>query len=142
MKSLPGLEIGANTHRPHPPADVFDQRFGDCKDKALLLSMILQQEDIPAYVALINTDTRSHLTNVAPSPEAFDHAIVAIRRPDGKYDFIHPTITCQRGPFSQLFIPAYGYGLVFTPKGRQAWRDYARKDQRFFHHRNPGGALL
>ncbi|HVS95545.1 MAG TPA: DUF3857 domain-containing protein [Puia sp.] len=107
-----GLEIGTNTHRPHPPTAVFERRFGDCKDKALLLTAILRHEDIPAYVALINTETRSRLNTVAPSPGAFDHAIVAIRRPDGKYDFIDPTLTAQRGQFADLFLPAYGYALV------------------------------
>lgn len=107
-----GLEIGANTHRPHQPGEVFTHRFGDCKDKALLLATILQEEKIPAYVALINTEIRSRLTNVAPSPGAFDHAIVAILRPDSSYDFVDPTLTNQRGPFAELFVPAYGYGLV------------------------------
>jgi hypothetical protein len=107
-----GLEIGANTHRPHQPGEVFTRRFGDCKDKALLLTTILQEEKIPAFVALINTDTRSRLTAVAPSPGAFDHAIVAIHRPDGKYDFVDPTLTNQRGPFAEIFVPAYGYALV------------------------------
>jgi hypothetical protein len=107
-----GLEIGANTHRPHQPGEVFDRRFGDCKDKALLLATILQEEKIPAFVALINTDTRSRLAAVAPSPEAFDHAIVAILRPEGKYDFVDPTLTNQRGPLTELFVPAYGYALV------------------------------
>jgi hypothetical protein len=107
-----GLEIGANTHRPHQPGEVFTHRFGDCKDKALLLAIILQEEKIPAYVALINTETRSRLTTVAPSPGAFDHAIVAILQPGGKYDFVDPTLTNQRGPFAELFVPAYGYGLV------------------------------
>jgi hypothetical protein len=108
-----GLEIGANTHRPHPPADVFDQRFGDCKDKALLLATILRQENIPAYAALISTDTRSQLPATAPSPQAFDHAIVAIRKPAG-YTFVDPTSTEQRGPLADLFIPAYGYALVLN----------------------------
>ena len=107
-----GLEIGTNTHRPHPPAEVFDHRFGDCKDKALLLTAILQHENIPAYVALISTNARSRLTAVAPSPRAFDHAIVAIRQPGGTYDFIDPTLTAQRGQMADLFIPAYGYSLV------------------------------
>lgn len=109
-----GLEIGANTHRPHPPADVFAQRFGDCKDKALLLSTILQQENIPAYAALISTDSRSKLPTLAPSPQAFDHAIIAIRQPSGKYSFIDPTSTGQRGPLADLFIPDYGYALVLN----------------------------
>jgi hypothetical protein len=107
-----GLEIGANTHRPHPPTEVFAQRFGDCKDKSLLLSTILQQENIPAYTALISTETRSRLITVAPSPQAFDHVIVAIRQPSGNYSFIDPTRTGQRGPLADLFIPDYGYALV------------------------------
>src|SRR4051812_7313921 len=32
-----GLEIGRYTHKPHAPADVYHQLYGDCKDKALLL---------------------------------------------------------------------------------------------------------
>ncbi len=111
-----GLEIGANTHRPHPPADVFAQRFGDCKDKSLLLCAILQQENIPAYTALISTDTRSQLPTIAPSPQAFDHAIVAIRKPSGGYSFVDPTSAGQRGQVADLFIPAYGYALVLDEK--------------------------
>ncbi len=107
-----GLEIGANTHRPHPPGDVFTQRFGDCKDKALLLSTILQQDSIPAYAALISTDTRSRLATVAPSPEEFDHVIVAIRQQSGAYTFIDPTMSGQRGRLADLYVPAYGYSLV------------------------------
>ncbi|HMF72378.1 MAG TPA: DUF3857 domain-containing protein, partial [Flavitalea sp.] len=47
-----GLEIGVNTHRPHAPAEVFRNGYGDCKDKALLLAAILLSENIPAYAAL------------------------------------------------------------------------------------------
>ncbi|HLZ88045.1 MAG TPA: DUF3857 domain-containing protein, partial [Puia sp.] len=107
-----GLEIGVNTHKPHAPADVFNQRFGDCKDKALLLTTILQQEGIPASVALISTDTRSQLAGIAPSPRDFDHAIVAIRRSKGVYTYVDPTNSGQRGELADLYIPDYGYALV------------------------------
>jgi transglutaminase-like putative cysteine protease len=107
-----GLEIGVNTHQPHDPADVFNQRFGDCKDKAFLLTAILRQEGIPASVALVSTDTRGKLANIAPSPRDFDHAIVAIRRAKGGYTFIDPTNAGQRGELADLYIPAYGYALV------------------------------
>ncbi|HXB09334.1 MAG TPA: DUF3857 domain-containing protein [Puia sp.] len=107
-----GLEIGVNTHQPQAPADVFDQRFGDCKDKSLLLAAILQTQGIPAFVALVSTDTRGQLPNIAPSPRDFDHAIVAIRRPKGAYLYIDPTNAGQRGELQDLFIPDYGYALV------------------------------
>ena len=107
-----GLEIGVNTHRPHAPAEVFAGRFGDCKDKALLLSVILQHEGIPACVALINTSSGRILPTVSPSPGQFDHAIVAIQRPAGAWLYVDPTISCQRGELTSLFIPAYGYTLL------------------------------
>jgi Domain of Unknown Function with PDB structure (DUF3857)/Protein of unknown function (DUF2569) len=107
-----GLEIGPNTHRPHGPAEVWSGRFGDCKDKALLLAVILQHEGIPACVALINTTTRQQLTTVAPSPAEFDHAIVAIPRPRGNWLFVDPTIPGQRGELADLYVPAYGYALL------------------------------
>jgi hypothetical protein len=107
-----GLEIGPNTHQPHAPASVFGQRFGDCKDKALLLAAILQHQGIPAYVALVNTDIRSKLTETSPSPSAFDHAIVALERSKDHYQYIDPTLSGQRGELADLYVPAYGYALV------------------------------
>jgi hypothetical protein len=107
-----GLEIGENTHRPHPPAEIFSGRFGDCKDKALLLAVILQHEGIPAYATLINTAEGRNLPNVAPSPRLFDHTIVAIQRTGGGWLYIDPTMSGQRGELSDLYIPDYGYTLV------------------------------
>jgi hypothetical protein len=107
-----GLEIGENTHRPHPPADVFNGRYGDCKDKSLLLSVILQHEGIPAYATLINTTEGRSLPKVAPSPRLFDHTIVAIRRTGSQWLYVDPTMSGQRGELTDLYIPDYGYTLV------------------------------
>lgn len=106
-----GMEMGENTHKPHAPAEVFQHSYGDCKDKSLLLAMILQQENIPAYVAMLNTSKKETIVEAAPSPDEFDHAIVAIKRSSG-YIYVDPTITHQRGELINLFIPAYGYSLV------------------------------
>jgi hypothetical protein len=106
-----GLEMGVNTHQPHQPADVFASAYGDCKDKSLLLATILQREHIPAYVALVNTNTRKELIRSASTPGEFNHVIVAIEKADG-YIFIDPTIPCQRGKFPDVFVPAYGYALI------------------------------
>ncbi|MBK9289697.1 MAG: hypothetical protein IPN38_19015 [Flavobacteriales bacterium] len=37
-----GLEGGISAYRPHPPSDVYDQRFGDCKDKPFCWSPCLR----------------------------------------------------------------------------------------------------
>ena len=108
-----GLEMGENTYKPHPPAEVFQHSYGDCKDKSLLLAMILQNEKIPAYVAMLNTTKKDAMTQAAPSPGEFDHAIVAVKRSSG-YIYIDPTITHQRGELVNLFIPSYGYALVIN----------------------------
>lgn len=107
-----GLEIGPNTHQPHAPAEVYAGRFGDCKDKALLLSVILQHEGIPACVALINTSARQQLSTMEPSPGEFDHAIVALQRSNDTWLYIDPTISGQRGELVNLYVPAYGYALL------------------------------
>ena len=38
-----GVEIGVNSHVPYPPATVMKRRFGDCKDKVLLLMTMLRE---------------------------------------------------------------------------------------------------
>ncbi|HEY4965736.1 MAG TPA: DUF3857 domain-containing protein [Puia sp.] len=113
-----GLEIGSNTHQPHAPETVYSGRFGDCKDKSLLLTMILRHEHIMAYVALTNSSERENLANAVPSPMAFDHAIVAIPRSSG-YVFVDPTISLQRGELINAFIPDYGLALVLKPGENQ-----------------------
>jgi hypothetical protein len=111
-----GIEIGTNSHQPHAPEMVFEQGFGDCKDKALLLTMILKHENIEAYVALTNTEEKEYLSQAAPSALAFDHAIVAVKR-GNHFMFIDPTISFQRGEFINNYIPAYGWALVIQPGG-------------------------
>src|SRR5690606_28080296 len=36
-----GVEVGEYSHRANKPEKVFDQRYGDCKDKSVLLSALL-----------------------------------------------------------------------------------------------------
>ncbi len=111
-----GLEIGSNSHEPHAPEMVFEQGFGDCKDKALLLAVILRHENIDAYVALTNSQEKENLSQTAPSALGFDHAIVALRR-GNNFIYIDPTRSLQRGELINNYIPAYGWALVIQPGG-------------------------
>ena len=113
-----GIEIGSNSHQPHSPEKVFDQGFGDCKDKALLLTTILNYEKIEAYVALVNTQERENLNQDAPSALAFNHAIVALKR-GNDFTFVDPTNSLQRGELINNYIPAYGWALIVQPDGEQ-----------------------
>ncbi len=113
-----GIEIGSNSHQPHSPEKVFDQGFGDCKDKALLLTTILNYEKIEAYVALVNTQEKENLNQAAPSALAFNHAIVALKR-GNNFIFVDPTNSLQRGELINNYIPAYGWALIVQPDGQQ-----------------------
>ena len=43
------IEVGIGGLQPHRAADVFAHQYGDCKDKATLLSTMLKQVGIDSY---------------------------------------------------------------------------------------------
>jgi transglutaminase-like putative cysteine protease len=106
-----GIELGPNSHRPTQPATVFDRRFGDCKDKSLLLCAVLNSLGIEAYPALANTSARHALDSWQPSPYAFNHVIVQAKV-EGRTLWIDPTITLQRGNLNHRYNPDYARALV------------------------------
>jgi hypothetical protein len=108
-----GLEMGTASHRPHPPDQVLEQRFGDCKDKALLLTLLLRGLDIDAEVALVATDWRERVAELPPSPWLFDHAIVRARL-DGQTYWLDATRTLEGGPLAALTPPHLGKALVVS----------------------------
>ena len=63
-----GIELGTYSHTPTKPSKVFERRFGDCKDKTLLLMTMLNELGINARPALVNTDARRALDEWLPSP--------------------------------------------------------------------------
>jgi hypothetical protein len=75
-----GIEIGIGGYQPHPAAEVFAHQYGDCKDKATLLSAMLHEIGIESYYVLIDTH-RGFVHANYPSVD-FNHAILAIRLPD------------------------------------------------------------
>jgi hypothetical protein len=106
-----GLESGMSAYRPNAPKKVFDQKFGDCKDKSLLLVALLREEGVKAYPLLVNTEWRSETKALQPSQSAFDHCVVTYEW-EGKNYFVDPTISDQGGSFEDSFFPDYGVGLV------------------------------
>jgi transglutaminase-like putative cysteine protease len=75
------IEFGIGGYQPHPAADVFTHQYGDCKDKATLLSTMLHEIGIESYYVVVDAD-RGIVRSDYPSMH-FDHVIVAIRLPDG-----------------------------------------------------------
>lgn len=79
------ISIGPGRFKPSPPQTVLERRFGDCKDKSLLLATVLHELGIDARVALVNSRSGRVLNSWLPTPYAFDHAIVRARIGDQVY---------------------------------------------------------
>jgi transglutaminase-like putative cysteine protease len=124
------IEIGIGGFQPHSAADVFTHQYGDCKDKATLLSSMLHEIGVESYYVLIETQ-RGEVNPDFPSTR-FNHAILAIRVPDnvkdtslyavvdhpklGRLLFFDPT----NSVVSLGYLPSYlqdNFGLVITPEG-------------------------
>jgi hypothetical protein len=90
-----GLEFGDADYQPHDCNEVWENQYGDCKDKANLLVALLRHKNIPAHVTLINTVHLGLINRHAPNFRVFDHVIVAIpdERTPGGYLFCDPTIS-------------------------------------------------
>jgi transglutaminase-like putative cysteine protease len=121
-----GIEMGASTHRPHAPAQVFAQRFGDCKDKAYLFCTLLRSMNIEAWPVLTNTEDRRSVTALLPTPFAFDHC-TAQAIVDGKTYWFDATSTGQRGKLADISYPDYQVGLVVKP-GNQGFSNITLQD--------------
>jgi uncharacterized protein DUF3857/transglutaminase superfamily protein len=125
------IKIGIGGFQPHPASSVFASRYGDCKDKATLLSTMLKEINIESFYVLIHTE-RGVLLPKFSSPLSFNHAILAIHLPAGvpteafyaaidhpkwgKLLFFDPT-----DPFTPLgYLPTSlqdNYGLLVTGEG-------------------------
>jgi Domain of Unknown Function with PDB structure (DUF3857)/Transglutaminase-like superfamily len=107
-----GIEIGIGGYQPHPAADVFRYGYGDCKDKATLLSSMLQEAGVRSEYVIVETD-RGIVHPELPAL-VFDHMIVAIELPSdaplAKYESV---VTSKSGKKYLLFDPTSEY----TPLG-------------------------
>ncbi len=73
-----GIEFGEAAIVPHDPAETLAKKYGDCKDKATLLVVMLRAAGIPANVALLSVESRTDVPADLPGMGMFDHAIVYV----------------------------------------------------------------
>jgi transglutaminase-like putative cysteine protease/lipoprotein NlpI len=95
------VSLGESSHRPHTPAEVLRNRYGDCKDKSFLLMRILQSLGIPARAVLASLGAPQGPGKLLASPLAFDHAVVQARI-DGRDYYLDPTRLGQRGALDRM----------------------------------------
>jgi hypothetical protein len=125
------IQLGIGGWQPHPATEIFVHRYGDCKDKATLMSTMLKEIGVESYYFSVNT-TRGAITPETPATRWFDHVILAVRLPDDVKDasllavLEHPKLgrllifdpTDEWTPFGQLRGPLQSnFGLLVTPDG-------------------------
>ena len=111
-----GLELGENSHRPHSPNEVLANGYGDCKDKALLLTSLLNDLGVEAWPILVSARTRRGIVDRLPSPGVFDHVVVLVEH-GGTRHWVDATDNGQRGLLGTRGQPEYGAGLVLGHPG-------------------------
>jgi len=112
------VALGESSHRPSPPDVTWSRRYGDCKDKAWLLSVLLRRLGAEAVPALVNTQMRHGLADSLPSASQFDHVVVRARI-DGRTYWLDPTMTHQRGPLALRQSVDFGLALPVMAGGTQ-----------------------
>jgi len=106
------VEIGIGGYQPHPASDIFSHRYGDCKDKATLLSSMLQEAGLHSEYVLIDTE-RGVVQSSMPSAW-FNHAILAVELPASvKPGTYRSVVTTKSGKQYLIFDPTDTY----TPVG-------------------------
>ncbi len=109
-----GFEGGLGAYRPHPPAEVLERRYGDCKDKSLLLVALLGTMGVKAQPVLVNTSLCGHMEGRLPGPGQFDHCIARFEH-HGRVHYVDPTASNQGGDLDHLAKPPWGQGLPLAP---------------------------
>jgi transglutaminase-like putative cysteine protease len=77
-----GLEFGIHGYQPYRTTQVFARKFGDCKDKASLLKVMLREIGVDSSLVLARTRHGGDLDPEPASLAPFDHAIVYVPKYD------------------------------------------------------------
>ena len=111
------ISIGRGSHEPTDPNTILARRFGDCKDKSLLLATLLNELEIEAEVALVHSWQGRALDDTLPSPYAFDHAIVRAEL-GGEAYWLDATSATQYGALARDRPASFERALVLRAGAR------------------------
>jgi transglutaminase-like putative cysteine protease len=100
------IEVGIGGYQPHAAADIFRHRYGDCKDKATLVSAMLSTVGIHSALMIVDTE-RGVIDPESPSLVG-NHAIAAIEVPEGySSPRLHSVVTAKSGRRYLIFDPTW-----------------------------------
>src|SRR5262249_5331409 len=113
------VSLGESSHRPTAPSAVLKRRYGDCKDKSLLLIALLRALGIEAHPVLLTIGQPRGLDKALPSPQLFNHAIVQVKL-GGEAYYLDPTRLGQHGALRNMGqVHAHAQVLPIAPGVRR-----------------------
>lgn len=107
------IPVGPHSYQPYLPETIAERRYGDCKDKSLLLVLLLRSMGIEASSVLVDTTGGHLLDKRLPSPAAFDH-VVTMAEIEGTRVWMDPTDSHQGGVLPNRYFANYGFGLIVS----------------------------
>ncbi len=111
-------DLDRGGYTPHPAGEIFKSRYGDCKDKSILLISMLKAVGIEAFPALLTPFPYDELYDV-PTP-LFTHMITCV--PDSGRN-IWLDMTSGVTPFPDLYFPDQGrMAFIIDGKGGRLTR--------------------
>ena len=106
-----GTELGLNAFYPVSPNQILRKRYGECKDKFMMLKGLLEAVELHSTPLLVSSFSDEDILDRLPIPSMFDHAILRIEI-DGINYFVDPSLCLQGGSLDTLISPSYAYGLT------------------------------
>ncbi|GBE28004.1 transglutaminase-like superfamily protein [bacterium BMS3Bbin03] len=107
------LKLGLAGYEPHDADSVLANRYGDWRDKAVLLVALLKAAGIESYPAFVQTQPQKLIASV-PMPKQFNAVYVAVPQKDGQWLWLNPFADYSRYPY---FLGAQGnQALVLEPE--------------------------
>ncbi len=85
------MSFGDHTVEPHATDVIFKNRYGDCKDLALLAKQMLQIAGMTSHICLLSGEFSGDPRKALPSPVLFEHVILELDF-DGQRYFVDPRI--------------------------------------------------
>jgi Domain of Unknown Function with PDB structure (DUF3857)/Transglutaminase-like superfamily len=100
------IEMGIGGYQPHYAGDIFRNRYGDCKDKATLLTAMLST--IGVHGTLVLVDSRRGVIDPDAPSNVGNHMIVAIEIPKGYTSpKLRSVVTAKTGRQYLIFDPTW-----------------------------------
>lgn len=103
------------------PERTLSQRYGDSRDKAVLLATLLRSLGINAWIALVNDNDHLNADQYLPSLSIFERAVVKASI-NGKEVWVDPSLTHQGGREAEVYFPGAENVLVLNGQSNKLVR--------------------